>query len=69
MAPLGPQRIALVDTVSHAAKKDTLMTLTAFIEEGQVTPVISRTYPFPDIRDAIRYQEQGHVPGKVVVTV
>ena len=69
VAPLGPQRIALADTVSHAAKKQTLMTLTAFIEEGKVTPVISRTYPFHDIRDAIRYQEQGHVPGKVVVTM
>lgn len=69
MAPLGPQRIAMADTVSHAAKKQTLMTLTALIEEGKVIPVVARTYPFHDIREAIRYQEQGHVPGKVVVTV
>jgi len=69
MAPLVPQRIALADTVSCTAKKQILMTLTALIEEGKVTPVISRTYPFHDIREAIRYQEQGHVPGKVVITI
>ena len=69
MAPLVPQRIALADTVSCAAKKQLLMTLTTLIEEGKVTPVISRTYPFHDIPEAVRYQEQGHVPGKVVVTI
>jgi NADPH:quinone reductase-like Zn-dependent oxidoreductase len=69
MAPLVPQRIALADTVSCTAKKQVLMTLTTLIEDGKVTPVISRTYPFGDIAEAVRYQEQGHVPGKVVVTV
>ena len=69
MAPLVPQRIALADTVSCTAKKQLLMTLTTLIEEGKVTPVISRTYPFHDIQEAIRYQEQGHVPGKIVITI
>ena len=68
MAPLVSQRIALADTVSCTAKKQILMTLTTLIEDGKVTPVISRTYPFQDIQEAVRYQEQGHVPGKVVVT-
>jgi len=66
--PLVSQRIALADTVSCPAKKQILMTLTTLIEDGTVTPVISRTYPFHDIAEAVRYQEQGHVPGKVVVT-
>jgi NADPH:quinone reductase-like Zn-dependent oxidoreductase len=69
MGPLVSQRIALADTVSCTAKKQILMTLTTLIEDGKVTPVISRTYPFDDIAEAVRYQEQGHVPGKVVVTV
>ena len=69
MAPLVPQRIALADTVSCTAKKQLLMTLTTLIEEGKATPVISRTYPFHDIQEAIRYQEQGHVPGKIVITI
>jgi NADPH:quinone reductase-like Zn-dependent oxidoreductase len=68
MAPLGRQRIAIADTVSHKTKKQTLVTLTELIEAGTVTPVISRTYPFHDIQGAVRYQEQGHVPGKVVIT-
>jgi NADPH:quinone reductase-like Zn-dependent oxidoreductase len=69
MAPLVPQRIALADTVSCPAKKQILMTLTTLIEDGTIVPVISRTYPFHDIPEAVRYQERGHVPGKVVITI
>jgi len=69
MAPLVSQRIAIADTVSCTAKKQILMTLTTLIEDGKVTPVISRRYPLHDIREAVRYQEQGHAAGKVVVTI
>ncbi len=69
MAPLVSQRIAIADTVSCTAKKQILMTLTTLIEDGKVIPVISRRYPFRNIQEAIRYQEQGHVPGKVAVTI
>jgi NADPH:quinone reductase-like Zn-dependent oxidoreductase len=69
IAPLVSQRIALADTISCTVKKQILMTLTTLIEHGQVTPVISRTYPFHDIQEAVRYQEQGHLPGKVVITI
>ena len=37
--------------------------------DGQVTPVISRTYGFAELREAVAYQEQGHVPAKLAVTV
>jgi NADPH:quinone reductase-like Zn-dependent oxidoreductase len=69
LAPLVSQRIAMADTVSCTAKKQILMTLTTLIEDGKVTPVISRRYPFHDIQEAVRYQEQGHAAGKVVVTI
>jgi NADPH:quinone reductase-like Zn-dependent oxidoreductase len=69
MAPLVSQRIAMADTVSCTAKKQILMALTTLIEDGKVTPVISRTYPLHDIQEAVRYQEQGHAAGKVVVTI
>ena len=69
MAPLVSQRIAMADTVSCTAKKQILMTLTTLIEDGKVTPVISRSYPLHDIQEAVRYQEQGHAAGKVVVTI
>jgi NADPH:quinone reductase-like Zn-dependent oxidoreductase len=69
MAPLVSQRIAMADTVSCTAKKQILMMLTTLIEDGKVTPVISRRYPLHDMREAVRYQEQGHAAGKVVVTI
>jgi NADPH:quinone reductase-like Zn-dependent oxidoreductase len=39
------------------------------IEAGAVTPVLDRTFPLIDVPDAIRYVQQGHARGKVVVTV
>jgi NADPH:quinone reductase-like Zn-dependent oxidoreductase len=63
------QRIALADAVGCQEKKQNLVTLAEFIEDGRVTPVIDRRYPFEEIPAAVAYQEAGHAPGKVVVTV
>jgi len=49
--------------------KDNLLVLKELIEAGGVTPVIDRTYPFEQIPEAIRYVEDGHARGKVVITV
>lgn len=49
-------------------RKD-LLTLTELIEAGTVTPVIDRTYPLIEAADAIRYLEEGHPGGKIVITV
>jgi NADPH:quinone reductase-like Zn-dependent oxidoreductase len=46
-----------------------LQRLAGLIESGQVTPVIDRTYPLIEAPDAIRYLEQGHPRGKVVIVV
>jgi NADPH:quinone reductase-like Zn-dependent oxidoreductase len=46
-----------------------MIVLTGLIEAGKVTPVIDRTYPLPDAPRAIRYLEQGHARGKVVITI
>jgi NADPH:quinone reductase-like Zn-dependent oxidoreductase len=40
-----------------------------FLESGRVTPVIDRTYPLRQVPEAIRYLEEGHARGKVVITV
>jgi NADPH:quinone reductase-like Zn-dependent oxidoreductase len=69
MRPLVGRRVALADVVSCTAKNQVLTALASLIDDGKVTPVISRTYPFHELAEAIRYQEEGHVPGKVVVTV
>lgn len=39
------------------------------IEAGKVTPVIDRTYPLSEVPEAIRYVEEGHAKGKVVIAV
>jgi NADPH:quinone reductase-like Zn-dependent oxidoreductase len=69
MGPFLSQRMLLADAVGCTAKRQALMTLTDLIEEGSVTPVIDRRYSFEDLPAAVRYQEEGHTPGKVVVTV
>lgn len=50
-------------------KQEDLQALRELIEAGHVTPVIDRTYPLIEAPDAIRYLEQGHPRGKVVITV
>jgi NADPH:quinone reductase-like Zn-dependent oxidoreductase len=57
----------VADTVRCIEKKQNLTTLTELIEDGKVTPVVDRRYPFAQLPAAVGYQEQGHVPGKVVV--
>jgi NADPH:quinone reductase-like Zn-dependent oxidoreductase len=39
------------------------------MQSGKVTPVIDRTYPLSEIREAIRYLETGRARGKVIITV
>ena len=46
-----------------------LLVLKELIEAGKVTPVIDRSYPLSEAAEAIRYLEQGHARGKVVITV
>jgi NADPH:quinone reductase-like Zn-dependent oxidoreductase len=49
--------------------KDDLILLKELIEAGKITPVIDRSYPLSEVPDAIRYLEEGHARGKVVITV
>ena len=48
---------------------DDLLVLKELIEAGKVTPIIGKKYPLSEVPDAIRYLEQGHAQGKVVITV
>src|SRR5437773_3094376 len=44
------------------------MTLLAdLMQSGKITPVIDRTYKLNETADALRYLEQGHARGKVVI--
>ena len=58
----------LTTFISKENRED-LIVLKELIESGKVTPVIDRTYPLAEAPQAIRYLEQGHARGKVVITV
>jgi NADPH:quinone reductase-like Zn-dependent oxidoreductase len=46
-----------------------LTALNELMEAGKVTPVVDRRYPLSQTADAIRYLEEGHARGKVIVTM
>src|SRR5438552_14075242 len=54
--------------MAENGRKD-LALLADLIQTGKVKPVIDKTYPFSKLPDAMRYLEEGHARGKVVVTV
>jgi NADPH:quinone reductase-like Zn-dependent oxidoreductase len=49
--------------------KEDLLFLRQLIEGGKLAPVIDRTYPLAEVPEAIRYLEEGHARGKVVISV
>src|SRR6267142_4828457 len=54
--------------ISQFNKQD--MTLLAdLMQSGKITPVIDRTYKLNQTADALRYLEQGHARGKVVINL
>ena len=50
-------------------KKSDLTILGDMMQSGKVKPVIDRTYKLSELPEAIRYLEEGHARGKVVITV
>jgi NADPH:quinone reductase-like Zn-dependent oxidoreductase len=67
LAAIGGSRTA-VNFVASINQED-LVVLQELLEAGKVTPVIDRTYPLSEAAEAMRYLEEGHVRGKVVITV
>jgi NADPH:quinone reductase-like Zn-dependent oxidoreductase len=58
----------LLGLISTERRQD-LLTLKDLIVADKLTPVIDRTYPLSEAPQAIRYLEQGHARGKVVLTI
>jgi NADPH:quinone reductase-like Zn-dependent oxidoreductase len=46
-----------------------LVFMKELLEGGKVVPVIDRRYPLGETAEALRYLEEGHTQGKVVITV
>ncbi|MEK6373886.1 MAG: NAD(P)-dependent alcohol dehydrogenase [Acidobacteriota bacterium] len=57
----------LVMVLAKGSKAD-LTILRELLEAAEVTPVIDRRYPLSAVPEAIRYLEEGHARGKVVIT-
>ncbi len=66
LSPFVSQR--LVALQAKRSKAD-LETLAALVDAGKVKPVIDRTYALEEASEAIRYVEQGHARGKVLVGI
>jgi NADPH:quinone reductase-like Zn-dependent oxidoreductase len=54
--------------IAKINQKD-LVFLKELLESGKVVPVLDRRYPLSDAAEAVRYLEEGHAGGKVVLTV
>jgi NADPH:quinone reductase-like Zn-dependent oxidoreductase len=52
-----------------AFNKEDVTVLAGLLQSGKVTPVIDKTYKLDQTADALRYLEQGHARGKVVVKI
>lgn len=52
-----------------SSNKEDLVSLKELAESKRVTPVIDRTYPLSEVPEAIRYLEEGHARGKVVIAL
>ena len=54
--------------VTKPDKKD-LVFMKELLETGKLVPVIDRRYTLSEVPEALRYLEEGHARGKVVITV
>lgn len=64
---VGKKKVGLMG-IAKINQKD-LVFLKELLEARKVVPVIDRRYPLSETAEAIRYLEEGHARGKVVITV
>jgi NADPH:quinone reductase-like Zn-dependent oxidoreductase len=64
---IGTQKLGFMG-IAKLTQKD-LVFLKELLEAGKITPVIDRSYPLSETAEAVRYLEEGHARGKVVITV
>ena len=66
LSPFVSQKMGMM--MAELKQKD-LTILAEMMQSGKVKPVIDRTYKLSEVPEAIRYLEEGHARGKVVITV
>jgi NADPH:quinone reductase-like Zn-dependent oxidoreductase len=66
VSPLARQRLTIrIPKETHADIEQ----LAELCKDGQLTPVIDRTFPLSEAADAIRYLEAGRARGKIAIAV
>jgi NADPH:quinone reductase-like Zn-dependent oxidoreductase len=68
-AVLKENGIFLSASISTEEKVENLVFLRELIEQGNLRPVIDRTYPLEEIIEAHRYVDTGRKKGNVVITI
>ena len=66
LSPFVSQALVVLDV---KRRKADLETLAERIDAGKLTPVIDRTYSLAEVPEAVRYIEQGHARGKVLIRI
>jgi NADPH:quinone reductase-like Zn-dependent oxidoreductase len=66
LSPFISQQMGMM--MADANQKD-LTVLAEMMETGKMKPVIDRTYKLDQVPEAIRYLEEGHARGKVIIAV
>ncbi|KUO39204.1 MAG: alcohol dehydrogenase [Hadesarchaea archaeon DG-33] len=64
---IGTKKMGIV--MSKPNIKEDLVFLKELFEVGKVVPVIDRRYPLGEVPEALRYLEEGHHQGKLVITM
>jgi NADPH:quinone reductase-like Zn-dependent oxidoreductase len=66
LSPFVSQTLVRLDV--KRSKADLEM-LAGLIDEGKLKPIIDRTYALEEVAKAVRYVEQGHARGKVLIAI
>lgn len=56
-------------SLSMKQNQKDLIFMKELLEAGKVVPVIDRRYPLSEVADAMRYLEEGHAMGKIVINM
>jgi NADPH:quinone reductase-like Zn-dependent oxidoreductase len=50
-------------------KKDSMPVLTRYLEAGELTPIVDKTFSLNDVPKALRYLQTGQALGKIVISI
>ena len=64
----GPRSMTVL-TIDGSMRERDLAEVRELVVAGRLKPAIDRVFPFDSVVEAFRYVEEGHVRGKVVLTL